>query len=218
MPDILSIGLGGGSRVSLGNGQSDKIEIGPESVGFRLREEALIFGGNVLTASDIAVASGQASFGEPERVAHLDRGQVAGAVRQMHAMIEEGIDRMKTNATDIPLILVGGGAVLISETLAGTSETVTPEAAGVANAVGAAIGQVSGSIDRIYNFQEIGREAALEDARALATARAIEAGADPQTVSIVDLDDLPLAYLPGGATRVVCRAVGDLVLKEKRLA
>ena len=61
MPDILSIGLGGGSRVSLGNGQSDKIEIGPESVGFRLREEALIFGGNVLTASDIAVASGQAS-------------------------------------------------------------------------------------------------------------------------------------------------------------
>ena len=127
-------------------------------------------------------------------------------------------NRMKTNATDIPLILVGGGAVLISETLAGTSETVTPEAAGVANAVGAAIGQVSGSIDRIYNFQEIGREAALEDARALATARAIEAGADPQTVSIVDLDDLPLAYLPGGATRVVCRAVGDLVLKEKRLA
>lgn len=211
MPDILSIGLGGGSKVALG----DQPVIGPESVGFRLHQDALIFGGDTLTASDVAVAAGRADFGDPSRVAHLDAAQIAAAVRGMHRIVEDGLDRMKTSAADMPLILVGGGAVLISEKLAGVSETVTPDAAGVANAVGAAIGQVSGTVDRIYNFQEVGREAALADARAQATARAVEAGADPATVGIIDLEDLPLQYLPGGAARVVCRAVGDLVIKEK---
>lgn len=211
MPDILSIGLGGGSRVVLG----DRPTVGPQSVGFRLPQDALIFGGQILTASDIAVAAGTADFGDPMKVALLDREEVGNAVREIHRMIEDGLDRMKTSAAEMPLILVGGGAVLVSQSLAGVSETITPEAAGVANAVGAAIGQVSGAIDRIYNFDEVGRDAALADARAQATARAVEAGADPASVTIIDLEDIPLQYLPGGARRVVCRAVGDLVLKEK---
>lgn len=210
MPDVLSIGLGGGSRVVLG----DELAIGPESIGFRLADEALIFGGSTLTASDVAVASGRAQFGDPSRVTHLDPIQVRAALMRLHQMVEEGLDRMKTNAAAMPLILVGGGAVLISEALAGVSETIMPEGADVANAVGAAIGQASGTVDRIYNFQEIGRERALEDARACATARAVEAGADRGTVSIIDLEDLPLQYLPGGSTRVICRAVGDLTVKE----
>lgn len=210
MPDVLSIGLGGGSKVVLG----DQPVVGPQSVGFRLCEDALIFGGAVLTASDIAVAAGAADFGEPARVVHLDADQIGAAAREIHRMVEEGLDRMKISAADIPLILVGGGAVLIHETLSGVSETITPEAAGVANAVGAAIGQVSGAIDRIYNFDELSRDAALLDARAQAMARAVEAGADPATVVIIDLEDIPLQYLPGGATRVVCRAVGDLALED----
>jgi N-methylhydantoinase A/oxoprolinase/acetone carboxylase beta subunit len=192
--------------------------IGPESVGFRLAEEALIFGGDVLTASDIAVASGAADFGDPEKLRTLDPVQVRAAAKRMHQMVEEAFDRMKTSASDMPLILVGGGAVLINEPLAGVSETIVPEGAGVANAVGAAIGQVSGTVDRIYNLQEFGREAALEDARLQATARAVEAGADPDTVIVIDLEDLPLQYLPGGAARVVCRVVGDLTIKEPAIA
>ncbi len=214
MPDLLSIGLGGGSRVVLGEAP----RIGPESVGFRLAEEALIYGGNTLTASDVAVASGAVRFGDPSRVRQLDGAQVRSAMKCMHRMIEDGLDRMKTSALPMPLILVGGGAVLITEELAGVSETLVPERAGVANAVGAAIGQVSGSVDLIYNLQEFGREAALDNARARATARAVEAGADPDTVTIVDLEDLPLQYLPGGAARVICRAVGDLIVKEPAIA
>ncbi|MBJ7440301.1 MAG: hydantoinase/oxoprolinase family protein [Sphingopyxis sp.] len=214
MPDVLSIGLGGGSRVRFGAGPGGGTEIGPDSVGFRLHEDAMIFGGNELTASDIAVAAGRARFGDPSRVAHLGAAQIAEAVARMRALVEEGLDRMKTSAAELPLILVGGGAVLINEPLAGVSETIVPDGAGVANAVGAAIGQVSGSVDRIYNFQEIGREAAREDAQARAIARAAEAGADPATISVVDLEDLPLQYLPGGAARVVCRAIGDLASME----
>ena len=43
-------------------------------------------------------------------------------------------------------------------------------------------------------------------------AKAIDAGADPATVQIVDVEDVPLAYLPGNATRIRVKAVGDLAL------
>jgi imidazole glycerol phosphate synthase subunit HisF len=44
--------------------------------------------------------------------------------------------------------------------------------------------------------------------------KAIAAGADPASVEIVNIEAVPLQYLPGGATRVVCRAVGDLAMAE----
>ena len=46
MPDLLSIGLGGGTRIA-----PDGSRIGPRSVGFRLLEEGLVFGGDTLTAT-----------------------------------------------------------------------------------------------------------------------------------------------------------------------
>jgi N-methylhydantoinase A/oxoprolinase/acetone carboxylase beta subunit len=212
MPDILSIGLGGGSRVRDG---VSGVKVGPDSVGFRLLQEGLIFGGETLTASDIAVASGQASFGDPARIAGLSPALIEKARKAIAGLIDDAIDRMKTAPDDIPMILVGGGSVLVSETPQGVSEMVRPEHAGVANAIGAAIGQVSGEIDRIYNIPDAqSRAAALEDAEVQAKAQAIAAGADPASVEIVNVEAVPLQYLPGGATRVVCRAVGDLAMAE----
>ena len=57
MPDLLSIGLGGGTEI---NGEF----IGPRSVGFRLLEKALMFGGDTLTATDIAAAADRVDFGD----------------------------------------------------------------------------------------------------------------------------------------------------------
>lgn len=212
MPDILSIGLGGGSRV---RETDDGITVGPDSVGFRLRSEGLIFGGDTLTASDIAVASGDANFGDPSLVADLSPEIVTEARKAIARLIDDAIDRMKTAPGDIPMILVGGGSVLVSETPAGVSEMLRPEHAGVANAIGAAIGQVSGEIDRIYNIPDPqARASAIADAEAQAKAQAISAGADPESVEVVNIEAVPLQYLPGGATRVVCRVVGDLALAE----
>ena len=210
MPDILSIGLGGGSRVIKKAGE---VTVGPDSVGFRLLQEGLIFGGETLTASDIAVANGQASFGDPARVAGLAADLVTGARKAIARLLDDAIDRMKTAPGDIPMILVGGGSVLVSEKPAGVSEMLRPEYAGVANAIGAAIGQVSGEIDRIYNIPDAdARKAALADAEAQAKAQAVSAGAAPDSVEVVNIEAVPLQYLPGGATRVVCRVVGDLAL------
>ncbi|UUZ59033.1 hypothetical protein LP418_24120 [Nocardioides sp. B-3] len=50
MPDVLSVGIGGGSRIRADGGD---VTVGPDSVGFRLREQALVFGGSELTATDL---------------------------------------------------------------------------------------------------------------------------------------------------------------------
>src|SRR5690606_30192081 len=127
---IFAIGLGGGSLVRENGG----LTVGPDSVGFRLLQESRVFGGNTLTASDIAVAAGYADMGDKAKVAHLDKAMVARAVDEIHRLLAEAVDRMKSSAAKVPLILVGGGAVLISRDIPGISEVIVPENAGVANA------------------------------------------------------------------------------------
>jgi N-methylhydantoinase A/oxoprolinase/acetone carboxylase beta subunit len=203
MPDLLSIGLGGGSLVA-----HAPLAVGPRSVGYRLVEQGLVFGGRELTATDIAVAAGLVDLGDRGRVASLPGELVKGAIARMHSMIEEGVDRMKTDAGDEPLIAVGGGCFLVPERIGGISEVIHVEHQAVANAVGAAIAQVSGEVDRI--FQDLPRDEAIGRARQLAEAQAESAGADPRTLTTVEVEDLPLAYLPGNSLRVRVRVVGEI--------
>ena len=55
-----------------------------------------------------------------------------------------------------------------------------------------------------------GRDEAIADCTASAIARATEAGADPATVEVVDVEEVPLTYVPSNATRVRVKAVGDI--------
>jgi len=202
MPDLLSIGLGGGSLVG-----PDGAFIGPESVGFRITNEALVFGGDTLTATDIGVAAGLIELGDRKIAESLDPELIKAARGRITAMIDEAVDRMKIDATPVPLIAVGGGAFLVPNDLPGISEVLQVEHRGVANAVGAAIAQVSGEVDQVFN--DIGRTAAIEAATEMAKQRTVQAGADPETLSVVEVEDLPLSYVPGDALRVRVRVVGD---------
>jgi hypothetical protein len=80
----------------------------------------------------------------------------------------------------------------------------------VANAIGAAIAQIGSQIDRIVALDEVGRDAALASARADAVERCVSSGAEPGTVTVVDIDEVPLSYLPSNAVRLKVKAVGDL--------
>lgn len=206
MPDVISIGLGGGSLVQL-----DPLTVGPRSVGYRLHEEGLVFGGGTLTATDVAVAAGLAEVGDASLVAHLDRGNVQAVLARIQTMLADAVDRMFLSPEPVPVIVVGGGSILALDQVAGLP-TIKPPHYQVANAVGAAIAQISGEVDRVYALAEISRAEALDDARGEATRRAVEAGADPASIEIVDVEDVPLAYLPGNATRVRVKAVGGLSL------
>ena len=203
MPDLLSVGLGGGSLV-----KGEPPTVGPRSVGYRLLQEARVFGGSTLTATDVAVAAGLVDLGDRRRVADVPGDLVKGALARMHATIEDGVDRMKADARDEPLIAVGGGCFLVPERLPGISEVVHVPHQAVANAVGAAIAQVSGEVDQI--FQNLSRDAAIAEARRIAERRAVSGGADAATLQVVEVEDLPLAYLPGHSLRVRVRVVGRI--------
>ena len=54
------------------------------------------------------------------------------------------------------------------------------------------------------------REAALAEAEAEARDKAIAAGAMPETLEVIEREDTPLAYLPGNATRIHVKVVGEM--------
>jgi len=212
MPDILSIGLGGGSLVRVNAG---KVTVGPQSVGYALHEKAKIFGGDTLTASDVAVASGWADFGDKTLVERLDEDLLEAARVEVARAVADAVDRIRTTPEDIPVVLVGGGSILVRDVPPGVSELHRPDHAGVANAIGAAIGQVSGEVDRLYMIASpADKESAIAEARELATERVLQAGGTREAVEIVDLETIPMQYMSGGATRVICRAVSDLAAME----
>ncbi|MDR8413641.1 hydantoinase/oxoprolinase family protein [Nonomuraea sp. 3-1Str] len=206
MPDILAIALGGGTVV---RGE----EVGPDSVGYRITEEALVFGGSTVTMTDAAVAAGRTPPGADDWRARLgDRARRDGlerAVAVADAMVADAVDRMSLGRADRPLVAVGGGAFLLPPRVAGVSGVVRPRHAEVANAVGAAIALASGRVDTILPAGE-SRSKAIERVKEEAAARAVAAGADSSRVEIVDLLEVPLSYLSEPAVRVHVKAAGPL--------
>jgi N-methylhydantoinase A/oxoprolinase/acetone carboxylase beta subunit len=203
MPDLLSVALGGGTIVT-----PEPFAVGPRSVRYELTRRARVFGGDEITCTDVAVALGLASIGDAARVADLPRTLVEAVRAHVHRLIEESVDRMKTDAADVPLIAVGGGAFLVPSDLPGISRVVQVPHHAVANAVGAAMAQVSGEADHI--FRDVSREEAIREAQRQAEEKAVKAGARPDTLQVVEVEDLPLAYLPGNSLRVRVKVVGAI--------
>ena len=210
MPDLVSVGLGGGSLVR--QLEDGSVTVGPDSVGYLVTKKARCFGGDTLTATDIVVAKGLAEgVGDPTLVADLEPALVDAAYAEITRIIEDAVDAMKTSAGDVTVILVGGGSILAPDQLEGSDNVLRPENFGVANAVGSAIAQVSGQIAKVFSLTETPREQALAESKQRACDEAIEAGADPSTVEVVDVEDIPMAYL-GDALCIRVKAVGDLML------
>jgi len=212
MPDLVSIGLGGGTIIRIND--NEEFTIGPDSVGYKIQQHALVFGGDTLTATDIAVSLGKSTLGDPTKLNHLDKKLLKKIYTKMIEKIAEAIDRMKTSALPVPVIIVGGGSILLPEELPGASEVIRTNNYGVANAIGSAIAQVSGQVERIFSLEELGRSQAVNKAKSMAIEEAINAGADADTCEIVDIEDVPLAYLPGNATKIRAKAAGNLLTNQ----
>ncbi len=209
MPDLISIGLGGGTIVRPG---SRGVSVGPDSVGYRVVTDALVSGGDTLTLSDISVRAGRLSgFGDPSKVAGVSQETVEAALQWVDEQFQIMCERMKASRTALPLIAVGGGSHLIPDKVIGASEVIRPNNHAVANAFGAAIAEASGAVDRVYRYEPRGREACIEEAKSLAIEAAVRSGADPAKLRITSVIEVPLSYLPGKASRVQVKAAGPLV-------
>ena len=208
MPDVISIGLGGGSIVRVK--EDGSVSVGPDSVGYEITKKALVFGGNVMTATDIAVRLGMVELGDKAKAAGIPQAVAEKAMDAIRALVEDSVDAMKVSNADVDLILVGGGSIILPEKISGAASVLKPEHFGCANAIGSAISKVSGTYEKLMNYDELPREQSLEKARHEAIELAVEAGAVRETVEIIEMEDVPLAYYPGNTNRVKIKAAGDL--------
>lgn len=208
-----SIGLGGGSRVRQSE-DGKRVMVGPDSVALRLTTDAMVFGGKVMTASDIVVASGAAIIGQPEKVKDIiPEGLIKAAKADIKRQVEKAIDNMKVSSAPVSVLLVGGGSIILTEDLDGVAECLRPPHHDSANAVGAAIAKVAGEIDVIEVLAGRDEDAAIEAAKTAAINAAISNGADESTIQIAELKKIPLQYVTNKATRFVIKAVGNLHVK-----
>ncbi len=78
---------------------SNGVALGPKSVGYKILEEAKVFGGTILTATDIVVAAGLApDVGDRSLVDDIAQSTISAVLHCLKAMLEVVIDSMKTSS------------------------------------------------------------------------------------------------------------------------
>ncbi|KAI0466412.1 hypothetical protein F4859DRAFT_300001 [Xylaria cf. heliscus] len=206
-PDIKSIGLGGGSIVRDSN---ETFTVGPDSVGYNITKEAIVFGGNTLTATDCTVSLDEKlDIGNRELVkGTLSDERLTKFKAVVGHKLEKIIDTMKTSPKDLPVLLVGGGAVIAPDELKGASRVLKPKWSGVANAIGAAIARVSAVIDTVESTESKTTKQLLDKICNDVIEKAVAAGASRSTAKIVEMDTIPLPYI-ANKSRFTVRAAGD---------
>lgn len=221
MPDIISIGIGGGSVVveTLGN-----VTVGPQSLGHKICQESIAFGGNILTVTDCLLALGLITIDHPDcnpaLLEVVDKEVCLQAVKVIHRDITTALNKIKTKKTDYPIVLVGGGAILLQDHLSDGLQFIRPSNAGCANSIGAAIASVSGEVDLMLSLAGNSRDDVMERVKKQVIQRTLEAGANPESIEIVDMDEVPIPYLPSSIVRIKAKASGELktekpLLKDK---
>ena len=209
MPYLETLGLGGGSRIRF-SGPENTCTVGPDSVGNRLEQEALAFGGSVLTATDIAVASQRIDIGDNRLVSgQIDQNLVEEATKLIHRRLSAALDLVKTSGEPLPVMLVGGGAIIAPKNLRGASGVVRPPFHDIANAIGAAIAKIGATVDTIKDASHLSSAEAIELVKEEAIRDALRDGATPGTTQIVSVVVLPLQYM-ANKLRIVVRATGEL--------
>ncbi|RDW71631.1 hypothetical protein BP6252_08194 [Coleophoma cylindrospora] len=209
MPEVCSLGLGGGSRVHQDEKTGD-VTVGPNSVGHFLTSQALVFGGDVMTSTDIVVASKKQILGDPKLASHILPEILTAARRRIKKMLEGVIDDMKVSSAPVTVLLVGGGSIIHMDDLENVAEVIRPPHHDGANAVGAAIAKVAGEIDVIEILHESDEKAAIARLSQAAIDAAVQRGALRESVKIVRIEKLPLAYVTDRSTRIIITAVGSL--------
>ncbi|KAK1237247.1 hypothetical protein MKX08_002872 [Trichoderma sp. CBMAI-0020] len=201
-PDVTRIGLGGG-------------------VGRRFTEDAILFGGAVLTATDCAVSADPTlAIGSPDVLmarSNLSPEEIYSFQEAVKSKLEQAIDSMKTSPEDLPVLLVGGGAILAPSKLKGASEVLRLPWSGIVNAIGAAMAGLSLVVDTIKTIGPNTEQLWLEEIKKAAIDKIVAAGALHSSVQIVEMETLPMStrglldshkYVENKA-RFIVRATGD---------
>ena len=218
-PDLMSIALGGGTMVKTKGNQV--IGLGPESVGHNLVRLGKSFGGPIITTHDIGVATDiidekldifDTDFAPCiDKVKALDKGLVEQAHQKIKETIEVAIDQMKTAAGDTKAIFIGGGAMVVpKKNLQGVSDVVSPSHFEVCGAIGTTIAEIGAYAEGIADLEIEGRDTAIEKVVEKAKDEAEKAGAIRDSVEILDVEEIPFAYMPGKREKIRIKVKGKI--------
>ena len=204
MPDVYSIALGGGSHVSISR---NCIEIGPRSCGNKTFIQSVSFGGNQLTLTDIALALELVDIpgARPNNVDLSHKG-CKTVINETLRKIYELIAKIGSEDMRLPIVMIGGGSSLLPKDML-DERFIIPKNANVANAYGAALAEISATVDIVVSLED--RQKVLEDLQQQAIQLAIQKGANFKSVKVVDIDILPYHYVPNHMARVIVRASGS---------
>lgn len=223
-PDLLSIALGGGTIIKT---KDNKVNaIGPESVGHNLVKMGKSFGGPIITTHDIGVATGtieekldifDTDFApNMEGIKALDKQLVEEAYESIKEIIEVTVDKMKTEAGDIHTIFIGGGGTVVpKKNLEGVSDVVLPPHFEVCGAIGTTIAEVSAEAEGVADLEIEDRDEAIEGVLEKARAEIEKFGAIEETVEILDIEEIPFAYMPGKREKIRVRVKGKIFGEEE---
>lgn len=207
MPDMISLALGGGSCIEV-TGTSQRFKIGPYSVAKNLKTDAKIFGGTKLTLTDAGAACGYIKAeGANEELADLSPLLAKEMIWDVCRQIHRAVVRLRGKRHSLPVMIVGGGASLLSPLLThfGLMGRI-PEESPIANAYGAGLAEVSTIVDVVVSLKE--REQTLTRLKEQALGEAIAKGAAKGEVRIAALSILPFAYTPDALAKVTITASG----------
>ncbi|WP_103070210.1 hydantoinase/oxoprolinase N-terminal domain-containing protein [Aquimarina sediminis] len=219
MPDVVAVGIGGGTIVRFEKGEC---VLGPDSVGYMLKEKAISFNGNIITLSDFFIAENQliieGTRGCEEiknkifQMVGIPYSVILEKVRNtIQLKIEKLVDKLKTDAKDIPVVACGGGAFLLPREITGASEVIFTEHMEVANAYGACIAQISSEEELLINTLQKDEKQALQELLSNTKKQLLDNGASENSIHILTKESIPLAYLPG-TVKLKVKLCGDLIV------
>ncbi|KAL2281723.1 hypothetical protein FJTKL_11403 [Diaporthe vaccinii] len=202
MPDVHSIALGAGSVI---RNHESQVSVGPDSVALEESTKALHSGGPFFTAGDLKHLQPDELHQQGIAFETID-----SAKRVIQRLIQDSVTASKTKVEDATVLLVGGGSFILPDRIEGTDSVVRPPFYQVANAVGAAIGKISSTFDKLIKPGDRNVRDIVEDGKRQAIVMCEQAGGDPSDVEIVDLETIPEPYAMDGTFRLVVRVVSSI--------
>ena len=125
--------------------------------------------------------------------------------------LAEAVDWARADLPTPPVLAVGRADAIDLSHLRGIGRVLRPADGEIAAAVGAAIGEVTGHAHRISPDRPDGRREALAAAQDAAIALAVHAGADPDRVHVVRIDETALTYDIEPVVRIGVKVAGPPV-------
>jgi N-methylhydantoinase A/oxoprolinase/acetone carboxylase beta subunit len=141
--------------------------------------------------------------------ATIELGSAIGPRARWERCLEAAVARLQDAVRPMPLVAVGEGSDTVPGELDRVERVLRPEAGSVAAAVGAALAPIGITVERVLPRSGASSER-REEIAAQAVSLVVQSGADASRTSVVELQEVPMPYLPNTAVCVRARAEGPL--------